>query len=168
MDLKKLTIAICVSWLLIISIWVIKSEIIFSIGREILLETVPVDPRDLVMGDYVILNYKVGQLPKYQSYIPNKEVYTILNINQDNVAQLDRISFSKPSNGIYLRGKMSKCNTIFPFWKNGYCIAYGIESYYVKEHEGKPLERNLAKGTLVKVVVDRDGNAKVKGFVEEN
>ena len=64
MDLKKLTVAICILWLLIISIWVIKSEIIMYNGREILLETVPVDPRDILMGDYVILNYNKKESQK--------------------------------------------------------------------------------------------------------
>ena len=74
----------------------------------------------------------------------------------------------KPNNNhLYLKGKMSKCDTRFPFWKNGTCIKYGIESYYVKEKTGLELEKNLRNGTLVKVSVDKNGNAKVKGFVSK-
>src|SRR5436190_20303344 len=32
-------------------------------GTLISLETVPVDPRDLLRGDYVILNYKISTVP---------------------------------------------------------------------------------------------------------
>ena len=32
-------------------------------GTLVLLETRPVDPRDLLRGDYVILNYKISDVP---------------------------------------------------------------------------------------------------------
>lgn len=32
-------------------------------GKEVLLKTVPVDPRDLLRGDYVILSYDISWLP---------------------------------------------------------------------------------------------------------
>ena len=67
---------------------------------------------------------------------------------------------------LYIKGKISKCNTIVPLWKTGTCINYGIESYYVKEHTGKDLEKNLRDGALVKISIDRQGNAKVKEFIE--
>ena len=31
-------------------------------GRDVLLKTVPVDPRDLLRGDYVILSYDISRL----------------------------------------------------------------------------------------------------------
>src|SRR5215510_13928234 len=49
------------------SAWVVatalKQEYALSHGRTILLETEPVDPRDLLSGDYVILNYKISNVP---------------------------------------------------------------------------------------------------------
>lgn len=188
MNLKKATILICIVWIAIISVWVIKNEIILHNGREILLKTIPVDPSDILMGDYVILNYEIGQInlndgsnyaqvigksgqKKYVStgkYELNKPIYTELSIDKNNVAYIENIYDKKPNNNhLYLKGKMSKCDTIFPFWKNGTCIKYGIESYYVKEKTGLELEKNLRNGTLVKVSVDKNGNAKVKGFVSK-
>ena len=32
-------------------------------GREVTLQTRPVDPRDLLRGDYVVLGYDISQLP---------------------------------------------------------------------------------------------------------
>ena len=32
-------------------------------GREVTLQTQPVDPRDLLRGDYVVLRYDISQLP---------------------------------------------------------------------------------------------------------
>ena len=64
MNLKKLTIIICIIWTVIVSFWVIKSEYILITGRKVLLKTIPVDPKDLLMGDYVILNYDISQVPE--------------------------------------------------------------------------------------------------------
>ena len=169
MDLKKLTIIICIVWTVIVSFGVIKNEYILITGRKVLLKTAPVDPRDLLMGDYVILNYEISQLPKKYEYLeelPNKEVFVVLKTDKDDIATIDRIqTVEEPRGSLYLKGKIAKCNTIVPLWKTGTCINYGIESYYVKEHTGKDLEKNLRDGALVKVSIDRHGNAKVKGFV---
>ena len=188
MNLKKATLIICVVWISIISIWVIRNEIILHNGREVLLKTVPVDPRDILMGDYVILNYEIGQMnlnngsnyaqvfsksgqKRYVSvgkYELNKQVYTKLSTDENDIAYIEEVYDKKPNNNhLYLKGKMSKCDTVNPLWKNGKCIKYGIESYYVKEKTGLELEKNLRNGTLVKVSIDRNGNAKVKGFVSK-
>ncbi len=34
-------------------------------GTTVVLQTVPVDPRSLLQGDYVILQYKIATLPAY-------------------------------------------------------------------------------------------------------
>lgn len=172
MDLKKLTIIICIIWTAIISFWVVKSEYILITGRKVFLKTIPVDPKDLLMGDYVILNYDISPIPeryKNTKYFPNEEVYVVLKTDKDNIAAIDRIQTErKPHEPLYIKGKISKCNTINPLWKTGTCINYGIESYYVKEHTGKNLEKNLRDGALVEISIDRHGNAKVKGFADTN
>ena len=44
--------------------WMIESRAgILRSGEEILLKTAPVDPRDLLRGDYVILSYDVSTIP---------------------------------------------------------------------------------------------------------
>ncbi|MBQ9150231.1 GDYXXLXY domain-containing protein [bacterium] len=165
MNLKKITKIILFSWLVISFCFVAKSEYTLNLGKEVLLKTVPVDPRDIVMGDYVILNYEISQFPRYKDYLfeYNQPIYVKLDVNNDNIASIDKISKEKP-NGIFLKGTMGTCQSILPIFRSGKCINYGIESYYVKEGEGRKLERDLANGALVKVSIDRYGNAKVKGF----
>ena len=166
MNKKKLTIAVIVLWVLITLFIVIKNEYIIASGKEVLLETVPVDPRDMLMGDYVILNYKIGQLPlKYFYYKNGEEVYVTLKQNERNIASLNKILTEKPENEFFIKGKISSCNTTIPFFRTGRCINYGIESYYVKEGTGRELENNLRQGALVRTVINKHGEAKVKGFV---
>jgi len=49
------------------SAWVLYTvavqERALAVGQVILLETRPVDPRDLLRDDYVILNYKISNIP---------------------------------------------------------------------------------------------------------
>lgn len=172
MNLKKITIIICIVWIIIVSLWIIRSEYTLNTGIKVLLKTIPVDPKDLLMGDYVILNYEIGQIPeKYKNnndYSLNKDVYVVLKTDINNIATIDRIIIGeKPDKPLYIKGKISKCNTIIPLWKTGVCINYGIENYYVKERTGMDLERNLRNGALVEISVDKYGNAKVKGFVDK-
>ena len=43
---------------------VVQQENIWRTGKVILLETQPVDPRDLLRGDFVRLNYKISSVPR--------------------------------------------------------------------------------------------------------
>ena len=169
MTLKKMTQIILIIWLVITSCFVLKSEYTLNTGRSVLLKTVPVDPRDILMGDYVILNYEISQFPNYRRHIfeYNKPIYVKLGLNDDNIAYIDRITEEKPKN-LFLKGTMASCPSTIPLFRSGRCISYGIESYYVKEHEGRKLERDLTNGTLVEVSIDRHGSAKVKGFVNQH
>ena len=96
----------------------------------------------------------------------NKKIYVSLELDNDNIAHVKEFLTYKPDNSLYLQGTLQKCNTTIPLLKMGQCISYGIESYYVKEHAGKALENNLRNGALVRVSVDKNGKAKVKGFQE--
>lgn len=171
MNLKKITTIICIIWTLIVSIWVIHNEYILTVGRKVLLKTIPVDPKDLLMGDYVILNYDISQLPDsyhVSNFSLNEDVYVILKTNKDNIASIERIQTNiKPNEPLYLKGKISKCNTTIPFFKTGTCINYGIESYYVKEHSGKDLEEKLRNGALAEISIDKQGNAKIKEIINK-
>lgn len=163
--MKKAVFIIMGMWFLISSGFIISQEYILKYGKEVLLKTVPVDPRDLFMGDYVILNYDIAQIRGSKYNFPeNTTVFVTLKTDKNNVASVSNISTLPPSSGLYLKGKTGKCNTTSMFFKNGRCINFGIESYYVKEKTGRQLENDLRDGAFVKVLIDKNGNAKVKGF----
>ena len=141
-------------WIFIVIVFVVFQNLILNTGTEILLKTVPVDPRDLLRGDYVILNYEIAQLPRANDYKKDETVYVVLEPDDKNVAHVLNISKHKPQHGLFLKGHV------------GRTIKFGIESYFVEEGTGKELEQNLRDGTLVRVVVDKNGAAKVKGFLD--
>ena len=51
-----------VFWAAVILGFVALKEYTLRSGTEVLLETVPVDPRDLFRGDYVVLRYKISTI----------------------------------------------------------------------------------------------------------
>jgi len=151
---KKIIFSIIIVWILIICTFVFVNEYTLKTGEKVFLETIPVDPRDLLRGDYVILNYKISQLPPTYNFLENnKTIYIILKIDKNNIGSIDYISEKKPKDKLFIKGQ-----------KNSNSIKYGIESYFVKEGTGKELQQNLRNGTLVEIALDKNGAAKVIGF----
>src|SRR5947209_5881543 len=62
MKLKLLSIilALQAAWILGTTF---RQERVLRVGKTVMLETERVDPRDLLRGDYLILNYKISNVP---------------------------------------------------------------------------------------------------------
>ncbi len=78
-------------------------------GQQVILSTVPVDPRDLLRGDYVDLAYEIGRGEKAVAFakaLPEPSiVYTLLTLGSDNRVVDYSFSTTKPRTGIYIRGR---------------------------------------------------------------
>ena len=119
----------------------ISKELNLRGGTTALLETQPVDPRDLLRGDYVILNYKIGTIPTFwvqsgPNTYKSGPVYVVLEkrgkFHEAVSASLTPI---EPRPGqIVVRGTLDTDNR----WGNGARVNYGIERYYVPEGTGNP------------------------------
>ena len=57
---RKQFIGIISLWLIIIFGLIGYKQLTIVTGTTVLLETVPVDPRDIFRGDYVTLNYAIS------------------------------------------------------------------------------------------------------------
>lgn len=155
--MRKNLFTILCGWIFIVMALVVYSNLIFYTGTEVLLKTVPIDPRDLMRGDYVVLNYEIAQLPRSDEYSYDETLYVTLKTDEKNIAHVLNISKQKPESGLFLKGRVGAGRRF---------VKYGIESYFVKEGTGKILEQDLRDGTLVRVVIDKNGAAKVKGFID--
>ncbi len=120
-------------------------------GTEIELKTVPVDPRDLLRGDYVVLNYEVSLVARPDG-VPSAAVargrtsYVSLAQNDQGVWQAVGLSAKRPSDGLYLRGRVT--------WSTAKQVSleYGIESFFVPEGEGRRYEEARNRNRLWAVV----------------
>jgi uncharacterized membrane-anchored protein len=138
-------------------------------GREIVLKAVPVDPRSLFRGDYVILNYDISRVPRTGGdELRNGDVRYVTLIETGVGWRLKRTSLSYPAavapGEVVLRGEVINA------WPGdtGTTVElhYGIESYFVPEGQGLELEQKVRTGDLkVIVAVDAGGKAAIKGLV---
>ena len=163
---KKLTvIIISLFWIAIAAGLVISKQHIMRTGRTVLLETVPVDPRDFLRGDYVILRYKIStidlsQVQSAETYSRGKKVYVKLE-PKGKFWEASAVKTKIPAldNGVYIKAKVSY------YYNKKLELNYGIESYFIPEGEGSKLERNMRpnkSSVEVEILVDRSGNAIIK------
>ena len=136
-------------------------------GQTILLPITPVDPRDIFRGDYVTLSYDFSRIgvqgvdgQKWPDHDPQqwrqRTVYAALVADADGKHwKLDRLSFTRPSEGLFLRGRTAGWNQ----------LEFGIESYYVQEGEGRQYEDAARRRRLSAVVcVAANGQAMLRGL----
>lgn len=155
---KRVVYIIITVWLGIIAIFALSSELTLRTGKAVLLKTVPVDPRDLFRGDYVILRYEISQLPEKYDFKSDQKVYVVLNVDESNIATIDYVSEKQPKNEFFIKGIVRK-----KYRRSR--IEYGIESFFVKEHTGMDIQRKLRKGAYAKALIDKNGRAKIKELI---
>jgi len=164
--MKKLFILTAVIWLIIILGMIGVKEFTIRTGTEVLLKTQPVDPRDLFRGDYVILSYEITRLQANISEFEinnGDQVYIGLTVDEEGYASAYKI-FKQPPIGLYIKGTATIIGTGFgnfegTRWLN---INYGIENYFVPEGEGREIERAWDQELVVKVTIDKNGNALIR------
>ena len=148
-------------------------------GTTVWLKVVPVDPRDMFRGDYVILSYEMSRAnglsgaeavdtgivaigPQGQATSVNAPpeipagtpVYVTLVADADGVHhRADQYLAEPPPSGLYIRGT----------WQGRGRIEYGIESFYVQAGTGLAYEQAARTGTLsAEVALGGDGQAGLK------
>ncbi|MCH8225784.1 MAG: GDYXXLXY domain-containing protein [Chloroflexi bacterium] len=127
-------------------------EYTLNVGTTVVLQTVPVDPRSLLQGDFAILGYKISTLPSTpEGWPPGSTVYVSL-VDRGEVWEALRYSiFKKPSSDeVFIKGTVDRSGM----------LDFGIGTYFVPEGTGGIIER--ARDVKVEVVVDSRGNAVIK------
>ncbi len=166
MNKKLIFIAVSFLWIVVAVGLIISKQHIIRTGKTVLLETVPVDPRDFLRGDYVILRYKISTLDLQQIqseksyYGRGQRVYVRLE-PKEIFWEAASVRIKKPvsDNGVYIKAKVKYC------YNKKLELNYGIESYFVPEGEGKDIEKNVRRNKSsveVEVLVDTSGNAIIK------
>jgi len=165
--MKRALVLIGLSWLAILAGMVLMKEFTLRTGQDILLKTVPVDPRDLFRGDYVVLAYEISTLDLTQlpadrsSFAPGDRVYVaVVPHGRYHVAA--RVDSQPPEGqGVFLKGQVRSVAG------RSLRMEYGIESYFVPEGKGRVLEQARGTHLDVKASVDRFGHAVIKGLLLE-
>ncbi len=163
---------------------IVNRAMLLTHGREIVLNVVPVDPRDLLRGDYVRLNYGISQVPTplveaFEHRGASKTIYVTLERQGQAqtgtwvpvAASPEQPAAPETENRIVLKGTLDwpwawlASNAAY-FNPPALHVKYGIESYFVPENTGGDLEKATRTGAVKAVVsVGRDGAAAIKGLI---
>jgi len=163
MKLKLLILVLALQTAWILGTTFVQEHALSS-GKLVLLETRPVDPRDLLRGDYLTLNYKISDValdlfwpPRTNGLPPGQTVYVALE-PRGQFHQV-RLASTKPiepaADYVVLKGRTQT-------WWTGNArtnvhLAYGLERYYVREGTGNP------RGKItVQAAVPSSGQARIK------
>lgn len=145
--MKRLFVATVMLQLLVIGAVMIEKETLLRTGQTIRLDLQPRDPRSLLQGDYVILNYPtlraVGGQGKVRVVLerdPARDIYEYARVAQAGEAL-------EPDE-VLLTG--------FATLRGG--VDFGIGQYFIPAGTGLDLERTLRTATLK---VSRRGDAMV-------
>lgn len=166
MNKKLIVVIIGFLWVAIAVGMILSKQQTLRTGRTIVLETVPVDPRDFLRGDYVVLRYKLSSLDlnqiesKKSYYRPGESIYVKLE-PKGKFWEAVAIYEKKEGaiNGLFIKGKVKY------YYAKKLEANYGIESYFVPEGEGRDIEKKMQENkssVSVEVVVDASGNALIK------
>jgi uncharacterized membrane-anchored protein len=150
-----------------------SSYAVLWFGKEIRIPTVPVDPRDPIYGDHVVLNYTISSLPnslwQESDKLPNPgaTLYVLMKPRLSGTSDIydaAGVYAHKPSvskGDVVLKGRMTYS------YNDTFHVDYGLETYYVPENTGKVLEQQSGR-MHARVKVAPWGRAVLEGLEPVN
>lgn len=155
----------------IVAIIVYKLNVL-SGGTDVMLQIEPVDPRDLLRGDYVTFRYHISRLDPDLfdgAAVRNGDtVYVTLRKVGDRWEE-DGAGTQMPENssGPFIKGKAASGGTGREY-NSGHIrssrdprilVIYGIEEYFIPEGTGAGLSLTQGTKALARITLDAHGNA---------
>ena len=126
-------------------------QVALTQGREVTLQTVPVDPRSLLQGDYAILDYEIAELHEYLRDRPvGTEIFVVLHECGDVWCGPHQSAREPEPTQVFIRGRIDERGR----------IDFGIGTFFVPEGTGHIVEN--ARDVKVVVSLSSSGNAVIK------
>ena len=166
---SKILIGCVALQLLILAGMAGQREWVRRTGRAVYFRTAPVDPRDVMRGDYVRLSYDISRVPRelWRGPLPaqstnlaevprDTRVYASLHLQEDGVAQLASLGLDPPRNGLYIRGRTETSSS------EQINVRYGLEALFLEQGKGLELEAARSRNGIqvpleVKAAVSPNG-----------
>ena len=127
---------------------IIAKERVLKTGRTVLCELAPRDPRSLMQGDYMVLQYSVAAAAAARVPADVFDGHIILTLNENDVATFQRFDNGTPLASGEVRIRFRRRHQ--GFWRAA--IQLGAESYFFQE--GRAQEFEKAKYGELKVAPD--------------
>lgn len=143
-------------------------------GTQVVLQTRPIDPRDLMRGDYVILGYDISTVRAADIKGPRvgdgRTVFVAIKKGQDGIWRFSRAAFSRFSDLAPDEAQLRGTSRYRVITDGDYAVPldYGIERYYVPEGEGRVIEDSQRQQRITVVLaVDAKGTAVIKALRDD-
>lgn len=128
-------------------------------GKEVVLNLRPVDPRDLLRGDYIIINLAINRLPAQLlkggvDLEPGDTVYAGLEIAEDGGVKVVCLTKKRAEAGpLAIKGKyLSTLSGLVS-------VDYGIDAFYLPEGAGIEIEQMSAERVQLVAAIHPDGRS---------
>lgn len=147
-------------------------------GTEVRLKTAPVDPRDLFRGDYVVLAYPIGTVEASGGgeggFRRGDAVFVTLTRDAEGFARATAVSRTRPAvagNDVVIAGRVQSTGACAlsetgeadcASGRRRLRIAYGLESYFVPQGQGRAIETTQRSRIEVVAAVSAGGEAAIK------
>ncbi len=148
---------------------------LISNGKEVVLQSGMVDPRDLFRGHYVTLNLTISRIEAKDVKLEGdfegvSTVYVSLKKGEDLFWIPDAIYAQKPT-GIeqpFIRGSSHNISPSLRSVNDSYMLQFPIDRFFAEKGRAKDLEKVRNDRNLgVVVALDGEGGAAIKGISVE-
>jgi uncharacterized membrane-anchored protein len=147
-------------------------------GQDVLLKVEPIDPRDFLRGDYVILTYEIRNVPvKLVTNAPAGEftseggpIFVRLAKDVDGFWRPRAATLGQPDGApaageVDIRGMVSGGWSLGP--DSSFNVDYGIDRYYVPEGEGREIEIDMRERPFgIVAAIGKDGVPMIKALMD--
>lgn len=148
-------------------------------GTEVLLRIRPVDPRDFLRGDYVVLTYDVSQIngsmignaPEGMTVTEEGPIYVRLIRGADNHWTAVSANLGSAPSTPAATGEIDIRGWVPGGWSfardASVRIDYGIERFYLPEGEGLAIQNDIRERPFsMLVAVAKDGTPQIKALLD--
>jgi uncharacterized membrane-anchored protein len=147
-------------------------------GEEVLLKVEPIDPRDLLRGDYVALGYEISTLPvALFTNLPEgtqvdggEAVFARLKRDTDGYwraisASMEPFTVPAADGEVDIKGALTYGQTIYKDATVG--ADFGIGRFYLPEGDGLAIEKDMRVRPFgIKAAIAADGTAQIKALMD--
>jgi uncharacterized membrane-anchored protein len=151
---------------------IVDRQTMLNSSRVVTLKVVPVDPRDIFRGDFVILNYDISRLDPTKIEGDDKFGYgdkvLVTLVQSGETWTATAIARGKPvmvQAGVVIQGTVKTFDVNDTGQTTSVDVTYGIESYFVPEGTGHAIEAEARQGNIsADIAVDNQGRAAIKAL----
>lgn len=125
--------------------------------KTVVLATQPIDPFDLIRGQYILIRYEIASIPLIKGAEIGDNVYVLLTEDINGTSRYKSASLDRPSkDNLFIKGQVKFV------YSDSMRVEYGIEQYFFERGA-----RFKTRGMEVKVKLSDSGSARIVELLQD-